>query len=155
MDRSYSAGVPHPIERYLLTTYRLDAERMHRLALFLLAHALVDFHLIAAILADDHGKRGGGKSVTLDKLAAMSDRAAAGTFGQHHGEAKRRGLLTPEVDRIAAELNRGRVAFLHWKRDRYEIPRYEGVDVTTHEGLRRCLDDVLRVMLALPVITAR
>jgi len=43
-DRSVGR-TPHALEQYLLNTYHLDGERLHRLALFLLAHAIVDFHL--------------------------------------------------------------------------------------------------------------
>ena len=142
---------PHPFERSLMTLYKLDAERLRRLGVFLLAHATVDLHVIAAISSDEVKRRGGAGQLGLDDLRAITDDAAQRTFGAHLSAAKDRGLVNSGAEAIATELNRARIAFLHWQRDRFSLPVYKGQDVMTEEGLRACLDDVFQFTLAVPL----
>jgi hypothetical protein len=53
--------------------------------------------------------------------------------------------LETEYCLICQEINRGRNDFLHWKPARFEVPRYNGVDVTTPEGLTSVLADTVKV----------
>lgn len=140
---------PHPFARNLMEALRLDAERLHRLGLFLLGHARVDFHMIGAVAMYEVKIR--DAAGRIDEMRAIADEAAEGAFGKHLQAAKERGLLTAEAESIASELNRARNAFVHWTRDRFSLPVYKGQDVTTEEGLRACLDDVLRFTFAVPV----
>jgi hypothetical protein len=83
---------PHPFERSLMGTYKLDAERVRRL----LGSSSwrtqgVDFHLIAAVSTWEVKRRGGAGRLSLDDLQAIADEAAEDTFGVHLRAAKDRG----------------------------------------------------------------
>jgi len=51
---------------------------------------------------------------------------------------------------MAKEINRGRDAFVHFKRGRFELSRYKGQSVTEAEGFRICMDEVQQFLLDVP-----
>ena len=56
--------------------------------------------------------------------------------------------MESEYCRLPGNQSRAR-GFLHWKPDRFEVPRYNGVDVTTPDGLRTVLADAGKVIDAI------
>ena len=139
----------HPLEEYILKTFQLDWDGLGRLALFLLAHVLVDTRLIAIAMFKEVSKGGG---LSLTKIQAIADEVANGTFGLHLERVRQ--YLPEWCAEIAEEMNKARIALLHWKRDRFSLPEYKGQDVvTSDEGFRRCMDDVLRFIQTVPFKT--
>jgi hypothetical protein len=85
--------------------------------------------------------------VVLDELIA--EHAESSTFGTHLRRVREQNLLKPEYCAICQEINRGRNDFLHWKPARFEVPRYNGVDVTTSDGLSAVFADAVKVLAAI------
>jgi hypothetical protein len=139
-----------PFLAYLLEAYGLDRSRLIRLAYFLLAHALIDRHLVFGMGLSDIRERGGVEALdertAVDLVAARSE----GTFTRHLCDAVALGLVPTEIRAIAEEINQGRDYFLHWQPGRFRTPVYRGDDVTTEGGLVRCLIDVMQVLTAVP-----
>jgi len=143
--------LPHPLEKYLLDNYGFDRDRLERLGLFLLGHLLMDQRLIAAVAAD-MVKKGSGSYANLS-LAEWQDivaLAAERTFLRHLNEAKARNVIPDRILPIAEDANRGRDTFMHFGPTKAMLPQYKGLDVTTPEGLRVFLDDLLDFLNAMP-----
>ena len=86
---------------------------MPRLASFLAVHASIDMILAILLSADELGKAAPqGRNDNPEPIVA---RYAEGTFGPRLDLVRRRGLLTPDSLDTAAEFNRLRNGFLHWK----------------------------------------
>jgi len=83
------------------------------------------------------------------KYDALLSKHADGTFMDHLKVIRQRGLLSSAAWEICEEVNRGRNHFLHWKPGRFTTPKYYGQDVTTADGLGRCLNDVFEVIGAM------
>jgi hypothetical protein len=60
----------HPVAQYLRASYGLEGDKLHGVALFLLAHLFIDLNLIAAIVVDRVRVLGGVPPAELDELAA-------------------------------------------------------------------------------------
>jgi hypothetical protein len=138
----------HQIERYVCDTFGLDEAGLRRVALFLLAHALVDTHLIARALFKTIPERSGGDGLSLSAIQAIADDVSKGTFGTHLERV--RGGLPDDTTDIAKQLNHARNALVHWRRERSSLPVYKEQAVTTESGFRACMDDVLRFIQTVP-----
>jgi hypothetical protein len=141
LERSV-AEARKPLEQ-LLAGFGLTPEQVPFIGRFLLGHASLDRWLVI-LLALRHLKEETASGVVaradsearLDELlATYSER----TFSRHLGLVRERGLLDEELISICEEVNRGRDEFLHWMPGRFSIPKYQGLDVTTPEGLDRVL----------------
>ena len=143
MSRSHELGA-------FLAMFELKEEQLPGLALFLLGHALIDRWLIHFLAVQEmrpalranppQGEEG------LDAfIDALVTKHSAGTFLRHLRAVQEVGLAD-ELAEICEEMNRGRDHFLHWQPGRYSVPRYRGLDVTTQEGVDKCLRDVFRVL---------
>jgi hypothetical protein len=108
----------------------------------------MDTRLISVLVDREVGKLGGAGVVSLDRLRAIADDIARQTFNAHLKHAQP--SIPPRAVQIAEELNRGRDAFVHWKRDRFELPRYSGQLVTEEEGFCVCMAAVQEFLLAVP-----
>lgn len=140
---------PHQIERMLLTACGVQGdEQLRRLGIFLIAHTVMDTRLISVLVDNEAGKIGGAGLLSLDKLQNLSDEISRHTFKRHLEEA--RALIPPRAVNIAEEVNRGRDAFVHFKRDRFELPRYSGQKMTEEEGFRVCMDAIQEFLLLVP-----
>jgi hypothetical protein len=139
---------PHDVERRLRETFGLDASGVRRVGMFLLAHAVVDTHLIARAMFKEISRQSAGAGLPRSKIEAIADKVAKGAFGAHL-ERVRAGLPDDTAD-IAKRLNDARNALLHWERQRSSLPVYKGQIVTTESGFRACMDDVLRFIQAVP-----
>jgi len=138
----------HQIERYLRDSCDVrDDEKFRRLGIFLLAHTVVDTHLISVLVADQI--KDGVGLVSLEEIQHISDRETShSTFKMHLERA--RALIPSRAGEIAEKVNQGRDAFVHFKRGRFELPRYDGQDITTAEGFRVCMDAVNEFLLLVP-----
>src|SRR5262245_22159259 len=112
--RSMTAPARHPVETRLLSACRIDnEEKLRRLGVFLVAHTVMDTHLISVLLDHEAGKVGGAGVLSLNAIRDLSDGIARHTFARHLNDA--RGLIPPRAVEIAEEINRGRDAFVHFK----------------------------------------
>ncbi len=140
----------HHVERYVRDTFGLDEVGLRRVAVFLLAHVLVDTRLITRALFKTINERSGGQGLPLTTIQEIADEVANGTFGTHLDGVK--DGLPGGTDEIADGINKARNALLHWKRDRFSLPVYRGQDVTTEVGFRACMDDVLKFIEMVPFV---
>lgn len=138
----------HHVERYIRDTFRLDETGLHRVAVFLLAHVLVDTRLIARAMFKAISEQSAGQGLPLTAIQAIADQVAKGTYGTHLGRVK--DGLPGDTGEIAEGINEARNALVHWERDRFSLPVYKGQDVTTETGFRACMDDVLRFIQTVP-----
>lgn len=141
----------HRVERYIRDTFGLDTVGLRRVAVFLLAHVLVDTRLIARALFKKISEESAGSGLPFRAVQQIADEVANGTFGTHLSEV--RAGLPGDTGDIAKELNEARNALMHWKRDRFSLPIYKGQEVTTDPGFRSCMDDVLRFIQTIPFDT--
>ena len=140
--------VEHRVERRVCDTFGLDEVGLRRLAVFLLAHVLIDTHLIARAMFKKISDRSAGHGLPLTTIQQIADEVADGTFGTHLGRV-RAGLPTDMGD-IADKINEARNNLLHWNRDRFSLPVYKEQAVTTESGFRICMDDVLTFIQIVP-----
>jgi hypothetical protein len=140
--------VEHHVEQYVRDTFGLDEVGLRRVAVFLLAHVLVDTRLIARAMFKEISDRSAGQGLPLTTIQEIADEAADGAFGTHLGNVS--AGLPSDMTEIAEKINKARVALLHWKRGRFSLPVYKGQDLTTEEGFRSCMDDVLRFIQVVP-----
>lgn len=139
----------HPMEQYLMTTCRLrDAEQVRRLGIFFAAHTVIDTHLISWLVDHEFGKVGGVGVLSRERQQQITDEIARLTFAKHLDQA--RPLIPDRAASIAEEVNRGRDAFAHFKRNRFESPRYKGQVVMEEDGFRACMDAVQELLLLVP-----
>ena len=138
----------HHVERCVRDTFGLDEVGLRRVAVFLLAHVLVDTRLIARAMFKEISDRSAGKGLPLTTIQEIADQVASGTFGTHLGRVS--DGLPGDTGEIANEINEARNGLLHWKRDRFSLPVYKGENLTTEEGFRSCMDDVLRFIQLVP-----
>ena len=137
----------HPVEGQLLTACGMrEDEQLRRLGIFLIAHTVMDTHLISVLVA--HKIVDGVGLLSFDQQKASTSTDSRSTFKGHLQAA--RPLIPEAAAKIAEEINRGRDAFVHWKRDRFELPHYNGHAVTTAEGFRVCMDDVQAFLQLVP-----
>lgn len=141
-------GPEQQVERYIRDTFRLDETGLHRVAVFLLAHVLVDTRLIARAMFKTISERSAGQGLPLTAIQAIADEVANGTFGTHLDRVKEG--LPGDTSEVAEGINKARNGLLHWKRDRFSLPVYKGQDVTTETGFRACMDDALRFIQTVP-----
>jgi hypothetical protein len=87
----------------------------------------------------------------LTEIQALADDAAKRPFGARL--AKVRDELPPGCAEIAEQVNKARNYLLHWEHDRHALPVYEGQEVVSDEGFRRCMDDVMRFIQTVPFRT--
>ena len=137
----------HSVEGQLLTACGIrEDEQLRRLGIFLIAHTVMDTRLISVLVA--HKNVEGVGLLSFDQQKAITSGDSHSTFKGHLQAA---GALIPErATEIADEINRGRDAFVHWKRDRFQLPQYNGHAVTTAEGFRVCMDDVQEFLHLVP-----
>ena len=135
------------IKQHICQTYGLDDEGLKRVAVFLLAHVLVDTRLIRIALSAKRLSEGPGPS--REKLA---DKAAQGTFLTHLRRAADTRWLPDDAKAFAKKLNQARDDLLHCEGDLLEFspPVYKGLSVATDAGFRACMSDVLRFLDAIP-----
>jgi hypothetical protein len=79
----------------------------------------------------------------LDQFVSARSR---GTFGDHLAHVRERQLLATELCDLCADANAARNRFLHWMPERFDVPTYQGADVTSEEGIRLFLADVSRIV---------
>jgi hypothetical protein len=145
-------GASHPAEAYIRHTFGLDSERAERVAYFLMAHVLLDTRLIGLALFRIVSERSKGEGLPLVTIQAIADEVAKGTFGQHLDRVKMD--LPDGCEQIARDVNDARNALLHWERTRFTaVPVYRGLEITTVEGFKACLDDVMRFIEQVPFKT--
>jgi hypothetical protein len=138
------------MEKYLRDSCGLqDEEQLRRLGIFLVAHTIMDTHLISVLIDNEAGKIDGAGLLSPERLRSLSDEIARHTFKKHLDDA--RGLIQSQAAAIAEEINRGRDAFVHFKRGRFELPRFNGQPVTEEDGLRGCMDAVREFLLLVPL----
>jgi len=140
--------VEHHVERYVRDTFGLDEVGLRRVAVFLLAHVLVDTRLIARAMFRMIGDRSAGCGLPLPAIQDIADEVANGTFGTHLARVS--AGLPVDTAEIAKAMNEARNNLLHWKRNRFSLPDYKGQDVTTESGFRACMEDVLRFLQTVP-----
>jgi len=155
MSEKHAAGLgdlmPVSFEDLLLAMFEVSREQLKRLALFILAHALVDRHLIIANAFARIREQGRDPNhLSKEEAEAAVSQAAQSTFAQHLQDASRRGLLPEGCESIATELNRGRNHFLHWVPGRFSLPRYKETDVIADDALT-FVSDVLRFLGTVPL----
>jgi hypothetical protein len=142
--------VEHRVERYVRDTFGLDEVGLRRVAVFLLAHVLVDTRLIARAMFKEISDRSAEQEdgLPLTTIQDIADEIADGTFWTHL-ERVRAGLPA-DMGEIAAEVNAARNKLLHWNRKRFSLPVYKGRDLIAEEGFQSCMDDVLRFIQLVP-----
>lgn len=145
------SGGEHHIEHYVRQTFGLDEIGLKRVAVFLLAHVLVDTRLISRAMFKTISERSAGHGLPLTTIQEIADEAANGTFGDHLTQAS--AGLPDDTSEIAREINKARNALMHWKRGRFSLPVYKEQDVTTEAGFQTCMDDVLRFIQTVPFET--
>ncbi len=136
------------VERHIRDTFGLDEVGLRRVAVFLLAHVLLDTRLIARTMFKTINDRSAGSGLPLTAIQAIADEVANGTFGTHLSRIREG--LPGDTGEIAEKVNEARNALLHWKRDRFSLPVYKGQDVVTDAGFRACMEDVLRFLQTTP-----
>jgi hypothetical protein len=104
--------------------------------------------LIARAMFKEISDRSAGKGLPLTTIQEIADQVASGTFGTHLGRVS--DGLPGDTGEIANEINEARNGLLHWRRDRFSLPVYKGENLTTEEGFRSCMDDVLRFIQLVP-----
>jgi hypothetical protein len=135
-----------------LAAFELTDEQLPRLALFLLAHALLDRWLIHHCATQqlrpfiETIPPPTEAHVVEARIDALVLKNSDGTFSRHLRAAKDTGLLADWQIEVCEEVNRGRDHFLHWVPGRFSVPRYRGLDVTSPEGLGACMKDVASVI---------
>jgi len=150
-DESPSSDKRHHVDRYVCDTFGLDIDGLRRVAVFLLAHVLVDTRLIARDLFKTISEQSAGSGLPLTAIQEIADKVAKRTFKERL-DSVRAGLPVDTGD-IAQQLNKARNDLMHWKRGRFLAPVYKGQDVSTDEGFRACMDDVLRFIQTVPFDT--
>jgi hypothetical protein len=136
------------MERYLMTSCGLhNDDQLRRLAVFLAAHTVMDTRLISVLVDHEMGKHGGAGVLSIERQQDISDDVARLTFKEHLRAATP--LVPTRAVEIADEVNRARDAFVHWKRGRFELPRYNGQAVVGPEGFQACMDDVHQFLISL------
>jgi hypothetical protein len=139
----------HPVEQQLLTACGItDEAQLRRLGIFLVAHTVMDTHLVSVLVDHEAGKVGGAGVLSLDHIRTLSDDITSRTFKQHLNAA--RGVICSRAVEIADEINRGRDAFVHFKRDRFMVPHYHNQPVTEEAGFEACMNDVQEFLNLVP-----
>jgi len=140
---------PHTVERRFLATCGLqDDEQLRRIGVVLIAQTIVDRHLISVLVEHEAGKVGGAGVMDIDALTHLSEEICALTFAQHLQRA--RGLIPARAAEIAGEIERARTTFVHFKRNRFELPHYNGNPVAETTGFRACMDAVQEFLTLVP-----
>jgi hypothetical protein len=144
MVNSNSNETPHPLEKYLLDRYSVTREQLHRIAMFLLGHALIDSGLTALdVLFEGRGR--GLSRTDPDAWWPLIDRSAWRSFRERLQDATDRRDITDGDARLARQANEARNGFLHFK-TKWRLPSYEGLPITEEYGLHRFLDDLMEFL---------
>jgi hypothetical protein len=98
-------GAGHHVERYVRDTFGLDEIGLRRVAVFLLAHVLVDTRLIARAVFKRVREEGAESGLPLMRIQEIADEAAEGTFGIHLGRVSTG--LPDNTHGIATDINAG------------------------------------------------
>jgi hypothetical protein len=132
----------HQLERALVKLYELeDRDDLHRLAIFILVHTLVDELLSTAVI--NHELFGLSKEDPIETLAArVAKDVGYRPFSRRLADAKRRRVLSANSHRIAKALNERRNEFIHGHR----IPLYKGKKITSDQGLYNCLSEAISII---------
>jgi hypothetical protein len=132
----------HQLERVLVKLYDLEGpDDLHRLAIFILAHTLIDELLTGAVIERELSAP--SEQDLLSRLKIMLiDQIERRTFVNRLKHAKRQRILSHASFQAAKALNEARNDFIH----RYRIPVYKGEKVTRDEGLYGCLADALSII---------
>jgi len=138
LDRVFEDTVWQPLREGMAGVFQLRPDELPRLAIFLAAHAALDMLLIA--LAAFEQLRSSPIVPTPAEAEAALTRGSEGTFNQHLQTVRNLGVIANTSAEIAAEFNRVRNRFLHWKPGDGER-RYRGHAVTANEGARGWLMD--------------
>ena len=139
----------HPVERQLLAFCGIDDdEQFRRLGIFFVAHTVMDTRLISALVDCEVEQMGGGGLLSLEQLQKISDAVSSLNFKKHLDQARR--LIPSRAADIAEEINRARDSFVHFKRGRFELPRYSGQQVTEEEGFRVCMEAIQEFLHLVP-----
>jgi hypothetical protein len=128
--------------------FGLDEIGLRRVAVFLLAHVLVDTRLIARAMLKMVSDQSAGCGLPLTTIQDIAEEVANGTFGTHLDRIS--AGLPGDTAEIAKAMNQARNHLLHWKRNRFSLPVYKGQDVTTEPGFRPCMEDALRFLQTVP-----
>ena len=75
----FRVGLIHPLESYIRQVYGFDQGELAKVAHFLLAHGLVDVHLISLAVAHEVALRGGVGRLDHEQLRGISERASRRT----------------------------------------------------------------------------
>ena len=138
LDRVFEDTVWQPLRAGMAGVFQLGPDELPRLAIFLSAHAALDMLLIA--LAAFEKLRASATAPTPADVEATLTSCSEGTFNQHLQTARSLGAISGSSAEIAAEFNRVRNRFLHWKPGDGER-RYRGHAVTANEGAHKWLTD--------------
>jgi len=132
----------HQLERALVKLYDLeDRDDLHRLAIFILAHTLVDELLSTAVICNELSAP--SQQDLLHRLVAwVTNDVERRHFSRRLDDAKRKRILSANSHRIAKTLNESRNEFIH----RHRIPLYKGKKITTDEGLYNCLSEAISII---------
>jgi hypothetical protein len=114
----------HPLEELLMQQLGVNAGDLHRLGVFLLAHAMID-------------------ELLTWHLKLRPDLATVPRHFSHRLDRAKRTMPAPDR-KIAQELNTARIDFLHGRR----VPKYRGSQLTTEEGLSKALNDAAQFIIA-------
>lgn len=132
------------LKKWLLQPFDFDEDRVRRFAVFILAHAEVDHSLIIKLATANAERQ---KDLNeFEELTLPFEKASSNTFRYHLNEAFRKGLVSEKGKAFATDLNTARDEILHWGPSRAQVPLYRGHDVTTEDGLRVCLEDVVEFL---------
>jgi hypothetical protein len=138
-----------PLDRFL-AHFEITQIQLPHLGLFLLGHTLLDRWLIVLLALRECEAALKSEAITAPefdtRLDILISEYSKGPFGRHIGLVEDRALLSPALIEICKEVNRGRIDFLHWMPERFSVPKYKGLDVTTPEGLDRALEDIWTVI---------
>lgn len=130
----FRATAIHPMEQALMRQYHLSGLCLHRLAVFILAHTMVDQVLTSLLIFHKLAVQSAG-SLTVNEKNELLRKIARTEFGRRLDWAK--SLLSVSSYNGARSLNSARNDFLH----RHRVPLYKGKMVTSDAGLRKALSE--------------
>jgi hypothetical protein len=141
----------HPVEQRLLSACGVATDQqLRRLGIFLVAHTVMDVHLISVLVDHEIGRIGGVGLLSFEQQRNISHTVSRLTFAQHLQQA--RSLIPARAAAIAEEVNRGRDSFVHFKQDRFELPHYDGLLVTDDAGFQACMNGVQEFLHLVPLL---
>jgi hypothetical protein len=124
-----------------------DPEDLHRLAIFILAHTMIDFLLTGTVIG--HELSGPSEQEIQERLVkTLVGQIQNRTFANRLDHAKRDRLVSGASFRIAKALNDTRNDFIH----RHQMPPvYKGKKITKDDGLYEALNDAVGIIKGLVI----